>query len=248
VTIVIAMEAIVLLLLSLLMVGLLRSHAEILRLLHVGEQGYESETSSRQSPAAQSLAETELASPREVAPRASSVVGETLAGDPIHYAVAGHEDTLLAFLTSTCLVCEDFWAVFSERLKEPVPGGARLIVVTKDRNFESPSRLERLAPSTIPVVMSTAAWDAYEVPLAPYFIYVDALGEVQGEGAARTWEQVVSLLNDVAADVVVAGKQRKRRRERSSDRVERVEGELAAAGIGPGHPSLYSDDASEGGG
>jgi hypothetical protein len=79
--------------------------------------------------------------------------------------------------------------------------GARLVVVTKDAAFESPSRLRDLAPRHVPVVMSSAAWEHYRVEASPYFIYVDGpSGQVASEGSAVSWEQVRSLLRDAVAD------------------------------------------------
>ena len=67
--------------------------------------------------------------------------------------------------------------------------------------MESPSRLQELAPSDIPVVMSSQAWDDYGVTLSPYFLFVGAWsGTVRSEGAASTWPQVRSLLADAIAD------------------------------------------------
>jgi len=95
--------------------------------------------------------------------------------------------------------------------------------------------------------MATAAWDAYHVPLSPYFIYVEAsTGEVAGEGSAGTWQQVESLLRDALADAELArpsdGPHRRQARASTAARLARMDSDLAAAGIGPGHPSLYAGD------
>ena len=47
------------------------------------------------------------------------------------------------------------------------------MAVTKDPAHESPSRLRSLAPQGTPVVMSSAAWNDYGVPAAPYFVYLE---------------------------------------------------------------------------
>jgi hypothetical protein len=111
------------------------------------------------------------------------------------------------------------------------------VVVTKGPAFESPSRLAELAPPGVPLVLSSAAWEAYEVKGSPYFIHVDGTrGEIRGEGTATEWDQVISLVRDAFADVATG--------DSSPERLRRADRELGAAGIGPGHPSLYgrSDD------
>jgi hypothetical protein len=92
--------------------------------------------------------------------------------------------------------------------------------------------------------MSTQAWDAYGVPLSPYFIYVDgATGEVAGEGSAGAWPQVESLLTDALADAELArGEGPRARRDDTATRLARMDDALSAAGIGPGHASLYTGD------
>jgi hypothetical protein len=75
--------------------------------------------------------------------------------------------------------------------------------------------------------MSSGAWRAYGAPATPYFVYLEA-GRVQGEGSASGWKQILSLLRDARADAA--------HQNGGSEDVERV---LGAAGIGPGHPSLY---------
>jgi hypothetical protein len=99
--------------------------------------------------------------------------------------------------------------------------------VVKDASAESPARLRALAPAEVPVVTSSGAWRAYGVPATPYFVYLEA-GRVQGEGSASGWKQILSLLRDARADAA--------HQNGGSEDVERV---LGAAGIGPGHPSLY---------
>jgi hypothetical protein len=146
----------------------------------------------------------------------------------------GGPSTLVAFLTSGCMTCMEFWRSFSERVPE-LPDGGRLVIVVKDSSHESPSKLRRLAPGGIPVVMSTDAWERYEVPAAPYFVYVDGpSGEIHGEGAASSWAQVASLLRDALADAEPPP-----RGASGPERSARIDEELARAGIGPGHPSLY---------
>jgi hypothetical protein len=238
VTVLVATETLLLVLLAILVVGLLRSHAEILRRLGPPE-GEAARASGPRPPG-------EL-SQRGRPTRAADIAGSTLDGTPIQVGVRpGGPSTLLAFLSSGCLTCRTFWESLGSDAAPAVPGGARLVAVTKDRDLESPARLRDLAPADVPLVMSSAAWRDYEVPTSPYFVYVDGgSGEVHGEGAASGWEQVASLLRDALDDAATA--------ERAAasgatgpERASRIDRELAEAGIGPGHESLYPERDREG--
>jgi hypothetical protein len=113
-----------------------------------------------------------------------------------------------------------------------------LVVVTKDRTEESPARLAELAPAGVTMMMSSAAWKDYGVHGSPYFIYVDGpAGHVHSEGTATTWDQVLSLLRDALADDEL--ERQWRLGDGSAERIRRADAELAAAGILPGHPSLW---------
>lgn len=227
-------------LLALLVAGLLRTHAEIIRGLH--ELGVDLDPGARPASAGLSV----VPSPRADSRAAVDVAGESPAGDAVNIGVASSaEPTLLAFLTSGCLTCAGFWEAFDRPDELAVPGDARLVVVTKSGGGESVSKLRKLAPATVPVVMSTEAWESYDVPVAPYFVYVDGpSGEVIGEGAASTWEQVVSLLSQALEDAGLDGSDRSGRHRRPRPRGDaareaRADRDLLAAGIHPGHPSLY---------
>lgn len=225
-TIVIA-EAVAILLLGILVAGLLRSHAEILRSLH--GLGVDLDP-DRLDPA--------VPAPRVGAVHggAPEIVGVRPNGDPLKVTTAGRHTTLLAFLSTGCATCSRFWSAFNDGPPADLPAGTtRLVVVTKGLEAESPSRLQDLAPDGIVTVASTAAWQEYGVPVSPYFILVDN-GSVIGEGAAASWPQVASLLNQSVRD----GKAAHRRAIRSgTERHQDVDEQLAAAGITSGHPSLY---------
>jgi hypothetical protein len=221
----IAVETLLLLLLTVVVTGLLRSHAEILRRL-----GPAGDNETRLDP---SLPAPPLG--QRASTLAPDVAGTTLDGQVMQFGIrAGGESTLLAFLSSGCLVCEGFWEVFGAQPPPELPGGGRILILTKDSSHESPSRLRELAPAAVPVVMSSAAWKDYSVPTAPYFVHVDgASGEVRGEGTAAGWPQVVSLLRDAIDDARGLGA------HNGAVRARRVDADLEAAGIQPGHPSLY---------
>lgn len=209
----VACETLLLVLLTLLVAGLLRSHAEILRRLGPPDE--------ERGPLPEPGMRTGGHEGRDIA-------GTTLAGDALMIGLGRDSPpTLLAFLSSGCGVCERLWEDLGAGRPAGLPSDVRLVAVVKDASAESPSRLRALAPATVPVVMSSAAWRAYGVPATPYFVYLEG-GRVHGEGSASGWKQILALLHDATADA--AG------HNGSDDDVERV---LGAAGIGPGHPSLY---------
>ncbi len=206
-TVVVSVETLLLVVLVVLVAGLLRSHAEILR---------------RLGPA-QGLPEPSSAIARSPGASAPAVSGVTPGGDPLAISFQGGAagPTLLAFLTSGCSTCAAFWDTLGERR---LPEGVQTLIVARGSEREQPGVIRRLAPAGVPVVMSSDAWGEYAVPGAPYFVLVD--GEIRGEGVATTWQALGSLVTDAIADQQVAA-------ERSIDDT------LAAAGIGPDHPSLY---------
>ncbi|MCJ7437472.1 MAG: hypothetical protein MUP97_06905, partial [Acidimicrobiia bacterium] len=130
---------------------------------------------------------------------------------------------------------------FSDSRALRVPGGARLVVVTKGAEAESPARLRKFTPPEVPVVMSTEAWEAYDVPVAPYFAFVDGPGaQVVGEGAANSWSQLAGMMEQAISDAGITTKRgRQRRRLDGRAREAQVDTALRSAGIKPGDPSLY---------
>jgi hypothetical protein len=103
------------------------------------------------------------------------------------------------------------------------------VVVVQDE--DSRSRLRELAGPDLDVVASSRAWSDYGVPGSPHIVHVHGpTGRVVGEGTGHSWEQVMDLLaqgNEVVPD---------------RDNAVRIDHELAAVGIGPGHPSLHAHD------
>lgn len=237
-TALIVVEAVAIVLLALLVVGLLRSHAEILRQLHELGAGRD------ESPGP---------SPVNLRPRAGTgsspahdLAGSTPRGEAVAVGVAGAEhDTLLAFLSSGCLTCVGFWDALRQEPELGLPAGSRVVIVTKSPGEESASAVKELSPPGVAVVMSTQAWLEYEVPGAPYFVHVDGpSGRALGEGTAVTWDQVVSLAaraadDRMSRDAPVADRDSDRSRE------ARIDEELMGAGVHPGDPSLYPTAPSE---
>jgi hypothetical protein len=98
--------------------------------------------------------------------------------------------------------------------------------------------------------MSSEAWAAYGVTVSPYFVLVDGpSGLVVGEGAAAKWSQIIGLLERMWGDAGWTEQPDKGRAPspgRFHDREAQVDVELLAAGITPGHPSLYPEPVAAG--
>jgi hypothetical protein len=239
---------VVIALLGVLVAGLLRSHAEILRALHELGVDLDPQRADTGGTSATVAAPTVRRNETRRRPerRARDVAGTTPRGDALQVAVdgVGHL-TLLAFLSSGCRTCGGFWDAFGDGALE-VPGDARLVIVTKGPGAESVAGVDRLAPGTVPVLMSDDAWDAYDVPVAPFFVLVDGESStVLGEGAASTWDQVTALLVTALGDAGLLDRRGRLRRGTparlgaEAAREARADRDLLASGIAPGDPSLY---------
>jgi hypothetical protein len=249
---ILAAQSVVLALVVVLVAGLLRSHADILRRLPP-------ENARRRQPdPAQELSALELAQPPDsnaAADAAPDIAGTTPTGNAMQVGFRpGGTSTLLAFLSSGCLTCEGFWTALAGDERAALPPNTRVVAITKGQEYESRSKIAALSPKGIPVVMSTQAWETYEVPVAPYFVYVDGRsGDVHGEGAASQWDQLVSLVSDAVADAAMSSQPSASDHIEVSglsdshpDRIRRADAELRAAGIAEGHSSLWGGDPNGG--
>jgi hypothetical protein len=223
-------EAVVLLLLALLVAGLLRSHAEILRSLH--DLGASVEPGDRRRRPAGTPSDAAVTTGDSTA---YDLVGLDLSGAAATVSIVGAKhDTLLAFLSTGCSTCEPFWDAF--RAGAGLPGDARLVVVVQDE--ESESRLRSLAGPRLEVIASNEAWESYGVPGSPHFAYVDgATGRVTGEGTGPDWPSVRALLTQAADDRAARAATQPADAE-WHDNPTRIDAELLHVGIGAGHPSL----------
>jgi hypothetical protein len=230
----------VVLLLGILVAGLLRSHADILRALHdlgaaVGDPA------AAVAVAAPVTLTTPASAPALGA--APAVAGVTPTGDARAIAVDNSDDfTLLGFLSSGCTGCAAFWDALQEPGRLQLPDRTRVVIVTKGPDREIPSEVQARTTGQVPVVMSTDAWIDYQVPGSPFFVLVDgATGQKVGQGVASQVGQLAELVRRAEHDRGHAGGTRGRgdasldgpAREAAADEV------LAAAGIFPGDPSLY---------
>ena len=117
-------EGVVLALLAVLVVGLLRSHAEILRRLHdLGADVYGDDTRSEPQAGPPMRTQAGVAEPRPTTTTttpAFDVIGTTPAGSAVVVSVVDRpHTTLLAFLSSGCLTCGNFWSAFRRRRRRP---------------------------------------------------------------------------------------------------------------------------------
>jgi hypothetical protein len=223
-TVLVSVETVLLILLVVLVAGLLRSHAELLRRLGPGPVD-----GAPGGPAPAVLRDPGASAvSRDPGAPAPALSGRTPAGDAVSlsFDAAAAAPTLLAFLSTGCSTCTGFWEELGEHR---LPPGVQTVIVTRGAELEQPARLRKLAPAEVPVVMSTVAWQQYAVPGAPYFVLVER--SVRGEGVATTWQALSSLVTDAIEDGrLAAGKPVPRRN---------VDETLTASGIGPDHPSLY---------
>lgn len=242
-TLLVTLLAVVVAVQAILLVGLLRGHADVLRRLHELGAGLE-DTSSGTGPGSSAdapfPAPTPLATqagplPPNEGRRAHDISGLTPDEQVVALRVTGVEhDTLLVFLSSTCAGCQPFWPA----LEAPdLPEGTRLVIVTREEPDEDLDAVRRLAPPGATVVMSDAAHADHEVPGSPYVVHVEGRsGRIRGEGTAASWDAVRNLLLRGQAQGAAGARAKATadaRRERDADR------HLLAAGITPGDPSLY---------
>lgn len=261
-TVVIWLLVVVVVLLAVFVVGLLRSHAEIIRALHDAGISLDPDRAHDHGSPRHGAGDTTVVS--DTAPtirtvdgvpepadasgrRARDISGLTPHGGTRTVAVTQTDGaTLLAFLTTGCSTCAHFWAAFADGVE--LPDDARLVIVTKSPDEESPADVAAMAAPHLVTLQSTEAWNDYQIPVAPYFVLVDGRrGVVAGEGAASSWELVENLLAKAVADGGYApGQVRRRDILFGRARTERIDRDLAAAGIEPGDPRLYHPPAERG--
>ncbi|MDY7101263.1 MAG: hypothetical protein S0880_08750 [Actinomycetota bacterium] len=245
--------------LGVLVVGLLRSHAEILRALH--DLGVSLDPDAPEHDHADDRSSTGAASPavhrvpdptRRAGRAAGDIRGRTPDGGAASVSVGGGRRTLLAFLSTGCSTCSAFWEAFRSPDVD-MPAGARLIIVTQGPEHESPGGVDALRPAAT-TVMSSAAWTDYGVEGSPYFVLVDD-GTVAGEGTATSWDRVMELLGRAIVDEGPRSSRRDllrgRPRPEGGDGLDLRDTDeaLLRAGITPGDPRLWgADDPVDGDG
>jgi hypothetical protein len=225
-------EGLAIVVLGMLVVGLLRSHADILRALHELGAGAPGDEQRGRGTL------TTRAAVGGTGERGHDLNGETLSGESVAIGIAGAtSDTLLAFLSAGCYTCQPFWSALSGNAE--IPNNARVIAVVQEG--DNAAKLRTLAGPDLLVVISDRAWTDYQVPGSPHFIYLDGpSGAIVGEGTASSWPQVRDLLEHASSNRAATRQPEGSTIELSGhDNAERIDLELLHAGIGPGHPSLY---------
>ena len=220
--------SVVVLLLAVLVAGLLRSHADILKALHdlgvgVGEPSGNGAQDTAHGPGAAQAhgpvpgprpgpaPERTVRVPLTMGPplpgernstSAPTIAGVTPEGDALAVAVDRRGQPHPAGLPVVGM--RDLRRLL-EAFRQPdqlgLPAGTRLVVVTKGPDMEIPAEVAAQAPAGLPVVMSTEAWGDYEVPGSPFFVLVDGRsGRRIGEGVANHFHQVAELVRRAEAD------------------------------------------------
>ena len=131
---------------------------------------------------------------------ARPITGVTPAGDPtaITFDAADVRPVLLAFLSVDCLGCEAYWEGLSDAadgtgLLEPGLAAVRPVVVTRGPGVVAPEAVASVACrlGSVPVVMSSEAWDDFLVSSYPFFVVVDPVtGTVASETVGMEWADV----------------------------------------------------------
>jgi hypothetical protein len=224
------------LLLGVLVAGLLRSHADILRSLHeLGVGVGDPAAVPQQGPAGAPPGGAALGP-------APAVAGLTPDGDARAFAPTNSDRlTLLGFLSSGCTSCAGFWQALQQPEGLELPLGTRVVIVTKGPELEIVAQVRSLSTGRVPVIMSTEAWHDYQVPGSPFFVLIDgASARKVGQGVAGHVSQLIDLVHRARFDE--RNEDGAQSAENGLDGPEReaaADHVLRAAGILPGHPSLY---------
>lgn len=255
----VVLQSVVLGVLVVLVIGLLRAHADVLRRLHeLGAGLYDDPTadSAARSIAADLEARVVPGVPAPgaaLAARPADIMGVAPHGSALHIGVSGADRlTLLAFLSSGCVTCDGFWDAFRDGGPSFANGAIpRVVVVTKGSEEEHAPAVVSKASRVAPTIMSSQAWRDYGVPGSPYFVLVHGEHGVLGEGSAVSFAQLSGLLERALVDRgfdVHSFRPRPTLASRDGlSTEERVDRDLRRAGLFPGHPDLYPSPERAGG-
>jgi hypothetical protein len=104
---------------------------------------------------------------------------------------------LLAFLTTRCPGCAEFWREMVADGPSGLPAGVARVIVTRGPGTASPDEVSGLVAGGVgaPVVMSDQTWADYRVHGYPFFVLVEVgpravIGETVGFG----WSDITSMV------------------------------------------------------
>ncbi len=240
----------VVLVLGILVAGLLRSHADILRSLHELGVGVGDPVAGPPGVAPVGLAAPVAHATPETGPGpgSGSRRGRRDPGGDARAVAVDNSDhlTLLGFLSSGCTSCGAFWDALQEPGRLQLPDSTRVVIVTKGPDREVPAEVRSRTTGRVPVVMSTDAWLDYQVPGSPFFVLVDgATGRKVGQGVASHVGQLAELVRRAEHDRGVVDTGRGRGRGGLAGPGPRGGGRRGAAGRRdpPGRPQPLPADA-----
>ena len=237
-------------LLTILVAGLLRSHADILRALHSLGAGV-GDPVTTEAPGPVPIAMSPPLPGERNSISVFDLSGSTPSGDGIALSVAGADQlTLIAFLSSGCTSCAGIWKAMVQTPEE-LPQNVRLVVATKGPEFESPPEVAaRASGASFPVVMSTEAWGGLRRCPAP------VLRAGRRPAEPPHWRGDRQYLPPGPRSRSAGRTRNPRCRHRGCDTEPGVrwsrwpgktanDAELIRAGILPGDPSLYPKSHDE---
>ena len=168
-TALVSVETVLLVILVVLVAGLLRSHAEILRRL--GPPGSEPDFADAGVP-------TSAAPRRASGTPAAPIAGVTPGGDAIALDLSAPGAGDAPRLPLQRLL--HLRGLLGRAGRAQLPAGVEAVVVTHGSERERPAAPAQLAADGVPVIMSSQAWIDYEVPGSPYFVLVDRVIRERG--------------------------------------------------------------------
>jgi hypothetical protein len=129
---------------------------------------------------------------------ASDIVGVDPSGSPVEVVLDRLDGRLLlAFLSTDCDGCQEFWDRFRVVESLGLPSDVSPVIVTKGPDLVPASEVARTASGIVevPVVMSDQAWADYRVTGYPFLVLVDVgARSVAGEAVGLDWSDVTSII------------------------------------------------------
>ena len=201
----------VVLVLGILVAGLLRSHADILRSLHELGVGVGDPLTDAGAVNASTTGGDRLGRPATLPPHRGAepaarprptVAGVTPTGDARAISVTNSDGlTLSPSSRRAAPPAPASGTRCSNPAGSTYPTATRAVIVTKGPDREVPCEVQARTTGHIPVVMSTEAWVDYQVPGSPFFVLVDgATGTKVGQGVASHVGQLAELVRRAEHD------------------------------------------------